>query len=71
MSLLAGSNTVKGTINDGMDVEVALKLGKAVGKIYGGPLAVAMDGRTSNMIDRSSAASDVYKRQRWTEGHPT
>ncbi len=59
MSLLAGSNTVKGTINDGMDVEVALKLGKAVGKIYGGPLAVAMDGRTSNMMLKTALVAGM------------
>lgn len=48
MNLLAGSNTVKGTINDGMDVEFALKLGKTLGETYGSPVAVAMDGRNSN-----------------------
>ena len=59
MSLLAGSNTVKGTINDGMDVEFALKLGKTVGKIYGSPVAVAMDGRSSNMMLKTALVSGI------------
>ncbi len=59
MSLLAGSNTVKGTINDGMDVEFAQKLGKTVGKIYGSPVAVAMDGRSSNMMLKTAVVAGI------------
>jgi len=59
MTLIAGSNTVKGTINDGMDVEFALKLGKAIAGIYGSPVAVAMDGRTSNMMLKTALTSGI------------
>jgi len=59
MTLLAGSNIVKGTINDGMDVEFALKFGKALGKIYGSPIAVAMDGRTSNVMLKSALSAGI------------
>jgi phosphomannomutase/phosphoglucomutase len=59
MKLLAGSNTVKGTINDGMDVEFALRLGKAVGKAYGSPIAVAVDGRTSNLMLKTALTSGI------------
>jgi len=59
MNLQAGSNTVKGTINDGMDVEVALKIGKALGKNYGSPIAVAMDGRESNFMLKAALVSGI------------
>ena len=59
MMLLAGSNTVKGTINDGMDVEFALRLGKFLGKHYGSPLAIAMDGRTSNIMLKSAISAGI------------
>ncbi len=59
MTLLAGYNNVKGTINDGMDVEFALKLGKTLGKIYGSPVAVAMDGRTSNVMLKTALTSGI------------
>ncbi len=59
MTLLAGSNTVKGTINDGMDAEFALKLGKTVGRIYGSAVAVAMDGRTSNVMLKDALTAGI------------
>ena len=59
MKLLEGRNTVKGTINDGMDVEFALKLGKVIGKMYGSPVAVSMDGRTSNMMLKAALTSGI------------
>ncbi len=59
MKLLAGSNTVKGTINDGMDAEFALRLGKVIGKAYGSPVAVAMDGRNSNTMLKMALTSGM------------
>ncbi len=59
MKPLAGSNTVKGTINEGMDVELALQLGKIIGRAYGSPVAVAMDGRTSNVMLKTALASGI------------
>ena len=57
--ILAGSNTVKGTINDGMDVEFALQLGKVIGKIYGSPVAVSMDGRNSNVMLKDALSAGI------------
>ncbi len=59
MYLIAGSNTVKGTVNDGLDVEFALKLGKTLGTIYGSPIAVAMDGRNSNVMLKSALLAGI------------
>lgn len=59
MTLTAGSNIVKGTINDGMDVEFALKLGKTLGTIYGSPIAIAMDGRNSNMMLKTALMAGI------------
>ena len=59
MKLLAGSNTVKGTINDGMDAEFAMKLGKFIGKTYGSPVAVCMDGRTSNVMLKTALTAGI------------
>ena len=59
MTLFVGSNIVKGNINDGMDVEAALKLGKLFGKIYGSPIAVAMDSRTSNQMLKGALTSGI------------
>ena len=59
MKLVAGSNTVKGVINDGMDVEFAMKLGRFIGKYYGSPVAVAMDGRVSNVMLKTAFIAGV------------
>lgn len=44
---LFGTNGVRGIINDGMDINLAMQLGKAIGKFMGGKVAVATDTRTS------------------------
>jgi len=59
MDLQAGSNTVKGVINDGMDAEFALKLGKKLGLIYGSPIAIAMDGRNSNIMLKAALSAGI------------
>ena len=59
MTLFVGSNIVKGNINDGMDVETAMKLGRLLGKVYGSPIAVAMDGRTSNQMLKGALTSGI------------
>ena len=59
MTLLAGSNTVRGIINDELDVEIALKIGKTIGLTYGSPVAVAMDGRPSNIMLKSALVAGI------------
>lgn len=59
MTMIAGNNTVKGTVNDDMDVEFALKMGKALGTIYGSPIAVAVDGRNSNTMLKTALLAGI------------
>lgn len=44
---LFGTNGVRGVVNDDMDINLAMRLGKAIGKFMGGKVAVATDTRTS------------------------
>ena len=51
MSGLFGTNGVRGIVNETLTSDVALKLGRAIGRYYNGPVAVAMDTRvTADMI---------------------
>ena len=51
MSGLFGTNGVRGVVNETLTSDVALKLGRAIGRYYNGPVAVAMDTRvTADMI---------------------
>ena len=59
MTLIAGNNTVKGTVNEEMSVEFALKMGKTLGTFYGSPIAVAVDGRNSNMMMKSALMAGI------------
>ena len=59
MTLIAGNNTIKGTVNEEMDAEFALKMGKALGKFYGSPVAVAIDGRNTNMMLKSALTAGI------------
>jgi len=44
---LFGTNGVRGVVNDDMDINLAMRLGKAIGKFMGDKVAVATDTRTS------------------------
>jgi len=59
MTLISGNNSVKGTVNDGMDVEFALKMGKTLGNHYGSPIVVAVDGRNSNTMLKMALMSGI------------
>ena len=51
MSSMFGINGVRGVVNETLTSDVALKLGRAVGRYYDGPVAVASDTRvTADMI---------------------
>ena len=57
MSNLFGINGVRGVVNETLTSDVALKLGRAVGRYYDGPVAVAMDTRiTADMIKNAVIA---------------
>ncbi len=47
MTRLFGTNGVRGVVNEDMDVDKAMRLGKAIGKLMGGRVALATDTRTS------------------------
>ena len=47
---LFGTNGVRGVVNDDMDVNLALRLGKAIGRFMGGKVALATDTRTSGAM---------------------
>jgi len=59
MSIVADCSTVKGTINKDITVEFALNLGKILGRQYGSPMAVAMDGRSSNEMLKLALVSGI------------
>ncbi len=51
MSSLFGTNGVRGIVNETLTSDVALRLGRAIGRYYNGPVAVAADTRvTADMI---------------------
>ena len=47
MSNLFGINGVRGVVNETLTSDVALKLGRAIGRYYDGTVAVATDTRIS------------------------
>lgn len=47
MTTMFGTNGVRGVINKDMNAELALQMGKAIGKVFGGPIALATDTRVS------------------------
>ncbi len=59
MSIVTDCSTVKGTINKDITVEFALNLGKILGRQYGSPMAVAMDGRSSNEMLKLALVSGI------------
>ena len=54
---LFGINGVRGVVNEALTSDVALRLGRAIGRYYNGPVAVATDTRiTADMIKNSVVA---------------
>ncbi len=56
---LFGSNGVRGIINKDLTAEVALHLGKAVGRTFAGTVAVATDARASAHAVRSAMVAGI------------
>ena len=59
MNVSSGSSGVRGIVNDGMDVELALQIGKIAGERYSGPVAVAHDTRISGETFKSAVAAGL------------
>ena len=54
MQRLFGTNGVRGITNESLTVELALKLGKAIGSYFGGDVMLATDTRTSNEMIKNA-----------------
>ena len=54
-----GTNGVRGIINDDMNVDLALKMGKAIGKFFGGKVAIATDTRVSGAMIKSAVCAGL------------
>lgn len=59
MGRMFGTNGVRGIVNGYMNVELALRMGKAIGKHYGGSIALATDTRVSAEMISSAVASGL------------
>ena len=52
-----GTNGVRGVVNEDMNTDLALQMGKAIGKFFGGTVAIATDTRVSgDMIKAAGSA---------------
>ncbi len=52
-----GTNGVRGVVNEDMNTDLALQMGKAIGKFFGGTVAIATDSRVSaDMIKAAVSA---------------
>jgi phosphomannomutase/phosphoglucomutase len=56
---LFGTNGVRGIINDDMTSELALQMGKAIGTVLGGTLAIATDTRASADMIKMAVSSGM------------
>lgn len=56
---LFGSSGIRGVVNRDITPELALKVGKAVGTLYHGKIAVGMDARTSGWMLKNAVISGV------------
>ena len=59
MSSMFGTNGVRGLVNDKMTPLFAFRLGKAIGKVMGSPVAVATDTRASADMLKSAVMSGL------------
>ncbi len=59
MPRLFGTNGVRGVTNDGMNVELALNLGRATGSFFDGDVAIGTDTRTSNDMLKQAVVAGV------------
>lgn len=59
MVILSGTNGVRGRINDGITPELVLQVGKYVGSMYGGTIAVATDYRVSGRMVKGALCAGL------------
>ncbi|MDR0523409.1 MAG: phosphoglucosamine mutase [Candidatus Methanoplasma sp.] len=59
MARLFGTNGVRGVVNEDLTVEKALRLGKAIGSVFRGSIAVATDTRTSADMIRAAVVAGL------------
>lgn len=59
MGRMFGTNGVRGVVNGYMNVELALQMGKAIGRFYGGTIALATDTRISAEMISSAVSSGL------------
>lgn len=54
-----GTNGVRGVVNEDMNTDLALQMGKAIGKFFGGAVAIATDSRVSADMIRSAVSAGL------------
>ena len=54
-----GTNGVRGIVNEDLTPALALQMGKAIGKVYGGRIAIATDTRVSADMIRSAVSAGL------------
>jgi phosphomannomutase/phosphoglucomutase len=60
MTRLFGTNGIRGVVGEGMDADLAVKVGRAIGTFFaGGPVALARDPRLSGPMLARAAASGL------------
>ena len=59
MGRMFGTNGVRGIVNSDMTVELALQMGKAIGSMYKGVVAIATDTRSSAEMIRLAVSSGL------------
>lgn len=57
--LLFGTNGIRGIVNEEMTVDLALRVGVAIGQFLGGEIWVATDARLSNAMLKSAVAAGL------------
>ena len=56
---LFGTNGVRGVVNEDMNTDLALQMGKAIGKFFGGTVAIATDTRVSGDMIKSAVSAGL------------
>lgn len=56
---LFGTNGVRGVVNEDMNTDLALQMGKAIGKFFGGTVAIATDTRVSGDMIKAAVSAGL------------
>lgn len=59
MGRLFGTNGVRGVVNEGLTIELAVKLGKAIGTYLGDAVAIASDTRDSGSMIKAAVSAGL------------